>query len=94
LSGYARNLKKECAGLVAGQAVLTAEIVPYFSNAWGSGQYQGEGPSRIRRLSDLRFTEVGPRTLSKSLFREGVQITGTYQDFTASIYNAVLWQRI
>ena len=23
---YARNLKKECAGLVAGQAVLTAEI--------------------------------------------------------------------
>src|SRR6266852_6870095 len=26
LSGYARNLRKECAGLVAGQAVLTAEI--------------------------------------------------------------------
>ena len=26
LSVYARNLKKECAGLVAGQAVLTAEI--------------------------------------------------------------------
>jgi hypothetical protein len=25
LSGYGRNLKKECAGLVAGQAVLTAE---------------------------------------------------------------------
>ena len=27
LSEYARNLKKECAGLVAGQAVLTAEIM-------------------------------------------------------------------
>src|SRR5215469_6741951 len=26
LSGYARNLRKECADLVAGQAVLTAEI--------------------------------------------------------------------
>jgi hypothetical protein len=26
LSGYARNLRKERAGLVAGQAVLTAEI--------------------------------------------------------------------
>jgi hypothetical protein len=26
LSAYARNLKKECAGLVAGQAVLTAEM--------------------------------------------------------------------
>ncbi len=26
LNVYARNLKKECAGLVAGQAVLTAEI--------------------------------------------------------------------
>jgi hypothetical protein len=26
LSAYARNLKKECAGLVAGQAVFTAEI--------------------------------------------------------------------
>ena len=26
MSGYARNLRKECAGLVAGQAVLTAEI--------------------------------------------------------------------
>ena len=26
LSGYARNLRKECVGLVAGQAVLTAEI--------------------------------------------------------------------
>jgi hypothetical protein len=26
LNGYARNLRKECAGLVAGQAVLTAEI--------------------------------------------------------------------
>jgi hypothetical protein len=26
LSGCARNLRKECAGLVAGQAVLTAEI--------------------------------------------------------------------
>jgi hypothetical protein len=25
LSGYARSLRKECAGLVAGQAVLTAE---------------------------------------------------------------------
>jgi len=25
-SGYARNLRKECAGLVAGQAVLTAEV--------------------------------------------------------------------
>jgi hypothetical protein len=25
LNGYARNLRKECAGLVAGQAVLTAE---------------------------------------------------------------------
>jgi hypothetical protein len=25
LSGYARSLKKECAGLVAGQAVLTAQ---------------------------------------------------------------------
>src|SRR5579883_825252 len=27
LSGYARNLRKECAGLVAGQAVLTAELM-------------------------------------------------------------------
>src|SRR5215471_17368954 len=26
LSGYVRNLRKECAGLVAGQAVLTAKI--------------------------------------------------------------------
>ena len=26
LSGYARNLRKECVGLVAGQAVLTADI--------------------------------------------------------------------
>jgi len=26
LSEYARNLRKECAGLVAGQAVLTAEV--------------------------------------------------------------------
>src|SRR6266849_3820861 len=28
LSEYARNSKKECAGLVAGQAVLTAETFP------------------------------------------------------------------
>ena len=27
MSGYARNLKKECAGPVAGRAVLTAEII-------------------------------------------------------------------
>ena len=27
-SAYARNLRKECAGLVAGQAVVTAETVP------------------------------------------------------------------
>jgi len=35
LSGYARNLKKECAGLVAGQAVLTAEIrtVDFYSRS-------------------------------------------------------------
>ena len=26
LSGYARNLREECAGLVVGHAVLTAEI--------------------------------------------------------------------
>jgi hypothetical protein len=26
LNGYAQNLRKECAGLVAGQAVLTVEI--------------------------------------------------------------------
>ena len=35
LSAYARNLKKECAGLVAGQAVLTAEIrtVDFYSRS-------------------------------------------------------------
>jgi len=44
LSGSALNLRKECAGLVAGQAVLTAEI-----RSGGSEQYQVTKSSIERR---------------------------------------------
>jgi hypothetical protein len=53
LSGCARNLKKECAGLVAGQAVLTAEIVSYFSTLRRPAKCQGAGSTRLRLLFNL-----------------------------------------
>jgi hypothetical protein len=37
-SGCARNLKKECAGLVAGQAVLIDEKKEFYSPSSGSGK--------------------------------------------------------
>jgi len=48
LSAYARNLKKECAGLVAGQAVLTAEIrTAYLYLTSSSPQSNGAAPLSI-----------------------------------------------
>jgi len=47
LSGYVRNLRKECAGLVAGQAVLTAEIRTmdfYFAISLSSWYRSGSSP--------------------------------------------------
>ncbi len=47
------ELKEGIAGLVAGRAVLTAEISPYFSKLCVLAKYLEEGSNRIRRLSDF-----------------------------------------
>ena len=46
MSEYARNLRKECAGLVAGQAVLTAEIrtVDFYSHLLSHCYRSGSSP--------------------------------------------------
>ena len=48
MSGYARNLRKEYAGLVAGQAVLTAEIKAV--DQWIPRTY---GALTTRRLAEM-----------------------------------------
>src|SRR6266481_8359423 len=52
LSGYARNLRKECAGLVAGQAVLTAEIrtMDFYSPASFPHCHRERGGAARRRI--------------------------------------------
>ena len=55
LSVYARSLKKECAGLVAGQAVLTAEIkTAYLHSTSSSSHFHGAVPPfQYRRAEPL-----------------------------------------
>src|ERR1700719_2959514 len=53
LSVYARNLKKECAGLVAGQAVLTAKIK---NGVLVFGIIHSHGAAPL-----CRYTELHPR---------------------------------
>jgi hypothetical protein len=57
-SGYARNLRKECAGLAAGQAVLTAEVKD----------------SGIRKLLSRPIPLVRLSRLSRNLLNKSFQI--------------------
>jgi hypothetical protein len=71
LSVYERNLKKECADLVAGQAVLTAEIkTAYLHSTSSSSHFHGAVPPfQYRRAEPLltRQTRV-PWARDQQLF--------------------------
>ena len=74
LSVYARNLKKECADLVAGQAVLTAEIkTAYLYSTSCSSHSHGAAPLfQYRRAERLLTRQV--RSLSNGPLRGCAQV--------------------
>jgi hypothetical protein len=70
LSVYARNLKKECAGLVAGQAVLTAEIkTAHLYSTSSSSHSNGAAPLFQYRRAERLLTR-------QTVYRHGVPVRG------------------
>jgi hypothetical protein len=83
LSVYARNLKKECAGLVAGPAVLTAEIkTAYLYSTSSSSHSHGAAPLFQYRRAERLLT----RQTFYFLYRWGLE----FSPFVESICSLIL----
>jgi hypothetical protein len=70
LSGYAANLRKECAGLVAGQAVRTAEIgwIWWSLSSWAEIEQIAFRPFS-ELFHELVNSTIRPPVIASTVFR-------------------------